>query len=544
LRYIQSIILLLAVAAAAPSQAAAPTPATKPRVQARAPHPPAWHQDPMLTKSFLAGLTREIAQIPFGARWPDAVPDRSGCDSYVGDLDDLFQIRNWVYACDSRRDVATRTDYMYLLGEDETPTLERVRYAIVAPPDARPEDWGRIQTTLLDDLSAALEIPKWRNRDWEKIGVGRDRVIMAKLFTTLPDTGKAAVPSRAFTILSYPMADTTGGWGYNRNQGGVREEMRPIGGSETPKVAHPPEPPRRTRATVDSLVVFCFSARLEAETHEANWDIEHDTTAIGIPLGVEFGRSDVIHALRKRWPELAMVLDTTRATPDQIHVVDSAVSMAHRLPTGTERDLVLYAAHLWANGVLGDLQGNPPSDCNGVDNAFVQKFNSAFTTRDRSRISCDHYGAWWYSGGFIDSVVTHAGKSAWADYAFLDRTSAGWELEYGCGSEIGSDQFRPVISRGEAFLRAHPSSKIAPEVRFLVAEAHETAWSLGKMFASSENTVYAADGPTHRTLAIELYERQLRERTSDPRNAGIRKRLARMRLDVDTGYRRFWCSNE
>lgn len=83
------------------------------------------------------------------------------------------------------------------------------------------------------------------------------------------------------------------------------------------------------------------------------------------------------------------------------------------------------------------------------------------------------------------------------------------------------------------------------EAELLVAEAHETAWSLGKMFTGDkyiDSTVYALDAPLHRTRAIELYDLQLRERPSDPRNAGIRKRLARMRIDVDTGYREFWCS--
>ena len=541
--YIHSFILLLALAAAAPSQAAAPTHAAKPRAQALH-HPPAWHQDPHLTKSFLAGLSREIAQIRFGARWPNAVPDRSSCDSYVGELDDLFQIRNWVYACDSRREGATRTDYMYLLGEDETPTLERVRYAIVAPPDARPEDWGRIQATLLDGLAAALEIPKWRNRDWEKIGVGRDRIIEMELFTTLPDTGKAAATSPNFTILKFPMADSTGGRGYNRNKGGVREMLRPIGGSETPKAAQPAEPPRRTRATIDSLVVYCFSARLEAETHEASWDIEKDTTATDIPPAAEYGRSEVLHALRPRWPELATVLDSTRATSDQISVVDSAVSKARRLRAGAEQDLVLYAAHVWANQILEVLQGDPPTDCNSTGNAFVEEFNAAFSTRDRSQIGCDHYGAWWYTRGFIDSVVPHAGSNRWADYAFLDRTATGWSLEYFCSSEVGSDEFRPVIARGEPFLKTHPASLVAPEVRLLVAEAHETAWSMGKMFAGGQYVEYERDAPPHRARAIELYGLQLRERPADPRNAGIRKRLARMRLDIDTGYRRFWCSNE
>jgi hypothetical protein len=64
----------------------------------------------------------------------------------------------------------------------------------------------------------------------------------------------------------------------------------------------------------------------------------------------------------------------------------------------------------------------------------------------------------------------------------------------------------------------------------------------GSQYVSS--TVYASGAPQHRKRAIELYELQLRERPDDPRNAGIRKRLARMRLDVDTGYRQFWCSDE
>lgn len=96
-------------------------------------------------------------------------------------------------------------------------------------------------------------------------------------------------------------------------------------------------------------------------------------------------------------------------------------------------------------------------------------------------------------------------------------------------------------------MKTYSSFLVAPEVRLLVAEAHETAWSLGKMFPGDryiDSTVYATEAPTHRSRAIALYEKQLRERPSDSRNAGIRKRLARMRLDVDTGYREFWCSNE
>jgi hypothetical protein len=341
------------------------------------------------------------------------------------------------------------------------------------------------------------------------------------------------------------MADSEASYGHYGKPGANQKMVRPIGGrGDVPK---PTEPPRRTTAVAESLVVNCFSRKLEAETHDAEWDIGGEGSSVTPFAVIEYGRTEVIHALRARHPELASVLESTRTTSDQVRVVDSAVSMARRGPADTERDLVLYAAHLWANGVLGELQGNPPRDCNGADSGFVHEFNAAFSTRDRSQIGCDHYGSWWYSGGFIDSVVTHAGANRWADDAFLDRTRAGWNLESGCSSEVGTDEFRPVIARGEAFLKAHPSSLVVPEVRLLVAEAHETAWSLGKMFTGDkyiDSTVYALDASPHRTRAIELYDLQLRERPSDPRNAGIRKRLARMRIDVDTGYREFWCSDD
>ncbi len=529
--------------ALAPVSAAASRPNAIDGHKGHLPRP--WYQDAELTKAFLADLSREMAQLPFGARWPDAAPVHTDCMSYVGEPDELFAIRYWVYACDSRREGAIRTDYMYLLDGSEKPTLERVRYAIVAPPEARVEDWRKIQSALIDDLSAALEIPKWRDRDWEKIGIGRDRVVEMQLVTALPDTGKPSATSARWTPLSHPMADSGASYGHSGKPGAVKEMMQPIGGSgDGPR---PTELSRRTTAVVESLVVYCFSQKLEAETRDAEWDIDREDSTVTPFSVIEYDRNEVIQALRAHHLELASVLDSTRATSNQVRAVDSAVSMARRGPAGTERDLVLYAAHLWAKRVVGALQGTPPKDCDGKHTGFVHEFNAAFSTRDRSRIECGHYGDWWYSGGFIDSVVTHAGANRWADDAFLDRTAVGWNLEYGCSPEIGTDEFRPVIARGEAFVKAHPSSWVVPEVRLLVAEAHETAWSLGKMFTGDkyiDSTVYAVNAPAHRTRAIELYELQLRERPSDPRNAAIRKRLARMRIDVDTGYREFWCSDD
>jgi len=478
--------------------------------------------------------------------------------SWVGDYDPLDEFHYWAFACDARRDRGVRTDFAYFIDDAETPTLERIRFSVVAPQGARPEDWTRSEAALLERLSSALAITKWRDRDGLRVGIGRDRIVEAKLFVALPEPEPSATPT--FQILSYPTADSTRSYGHYDKTGTVREVMRPMGGSAPPP--QPPPPPRRTQAVVESLVVTCFSGRLESQTREAEWDL-HDEDSTGTwewpygrpaPEGVDLRKANVLRALRGAWPEMASVLDSTRAGSDQIRLVDAAVAKADRLSDSDEKDLVLYSAHLWANLKISELQGSPTHDCNtgpapGADSTFVDAFNAAFSARDRSRIQCDREGAWWYSAGFIDSVVPHAGINRWADYAFLDRMENGWNVDYYCSSDttIGSDEFRPMIARGEPFVKAHPSSIVAPEVKLLIAEAHETAWALSKNFTGFEEVVearYVLGAAAHRSRAIELYQEHLRERPDDPRNPFLRRRLARMRLDVDTGYRGYYCSDE
>ena len=210
--------------------------------------------------------------------------------------------------------------------------------------------------------------------------------------------------------------------------------------------------------------------------------------------------------------------------------------------------MILYAAHLWANRILGSLVGIPPGECDHADTSFVQEFNAAFASRNRSWIECGHYGDWWYSGGFIDSLAAHPGESRWADYAFREKLESGWSEQYGCRNDsVGADDWRLVITLGEEFLKKWPASWIAPDIRLIVAEAHETAWSLAKAAGDDEYidwTRYTLEAPNHRTRAIELYEADLRTRPQDPKTMEIRRRLARMRIDVDTGYRKYWCFDD
>jgi len=515
-----SQISLLLLASASPTPAPLPPVHPKPTVQAvmmpyEAPH---WYADAKLTKDFLSGLTNELILIAFGTPWPGSIQDRSDCVAYAGEYESPPQNDYWVYACRYRTDHGVRSDYAYLLGESERPTLERARYSISAPPGASLEDWTRIRDSLVVDLSRSRS-PKWTDRLTALIGVAPDRVFEVELFVAYPDTGR----SSELTVLSFPT----------------------VGGDlQAPKTA---PMPRRTTTIVESLVVECYSHGLDAETHESNWDLLEASPPDSSPH-LTRARNELIRSLRVRRSKLAAVLDSTRLTSAQIRIVHDAVSEAHSLQQQPEvRDLLLYAAHLWAGQILGRLP-NTQDGCDPGDTTFLHEFNATFATRDRSWIECGHYGDWWYSGGFLDSVVIRAGADPWADDAFLNRSLLGWNESHGCSDDpaIGADEFRLVIARGEAFLAAHPKSAISPELRLLVAEAHETAWSLSRGGNSemADWMTYAVDASTHRARAMELYARHLREWPLHPHNKAIRKRLARMRIDVDTGYQRFWCFDD
>jgi hypothetical protein len=476
--------------------------------------PPPWYDDPQLRSDFVARFTRELTGIAFSAPWPDAVQDRSDCASYAGEYDPLPN-DYWAYACRTRSEFGVRTDYAYLIGESEHPTRERVRYSISAPAEARVADWEGIRDSLIAGLDRARS-PRWHDDDRKQIGVADDRVFEVALFVTYPDT----VASR-FTLLSFP---TTG------------------------RKSPPPAavPPRYPRTTVDSIVVETFSRRLDAETHESNWNLLEEAPPDSSVQLTE-ARANIVRALRERHPALAAAAESSSVTSGQIRTVAAELAKVRSLRSVQERDLVLYGAHVWAKRLLALLPATRDG-CAGGENAFVDEFNSAFQGRFRSWIECGHYGDWWYSGGFIDSVVVHAGADRWADDALLERSMSGWNLRHGCSDDpaIGADEFRPVIERGEAFLKSHAGSAIAPELRLLIAEAHETAWSLSKggNIMSAGWMSYATEAPIHRERAMALYAEHLKKWPDHWQNKSIRKRLSRMRIDVDTGYWRFWCSDE
>ena len=445
-------------------------------------HSPPWYADSLLTNSVLSELGRDLAQVRFGAPWPDSIRDRYDCDTFRGSSYSFAPEEYWVYRCRGKSPGGIRTDFIYSVPGRKQPTLERVRYTLSAPARAPVEQWRRIKSMLLDTLPLHVGSVDWLNRD--------------------------------------PRAE-----GLTEN-GTVEVELLGAPG----------------QATVDSLVVEYRSNWLVGQAGPGEWE----NSDADFEEMMKNRMREVISELRSHRSSLATALESTRASPDQLRAVRSELMRASSHATKpAERDLLLLAVHMWSSRLAGTLQSKQ-GGCARGDTTIVHEFNTVFAP-ERGRIDCVYDDSWCYSGTWLDSLATRAGKDRWADYAFLERMYQGWSPVCGfCGhdSNVGTDLFRPVIKRGERFLDQFPASWIAPDVKLMVAEAHETAWSLAKTQRMDEYidwTRYTLDASGHRIRAIELYDAYLRERPADPRGGGIRLRLGRLRIDSDTSFHKYWC---
>jgi hypothetical protein len=157
-----------------------------------------------------------------------------------------------------------------------------------------------------------------------------------------------------------------------------------------------------------------------------------------------------------------------------------------------------------------------------------------------------------YTGGLLKRVWTDYGQSEWGERAFLVLQSHGWDMAPSC--EAGSDQFRAVIQQGLPFLEQHPKSPHLLDVQLTVAQAYETWWSLSQPqvttadeFSESENVdtqKYQEGVEAARQKAIAYYERLLQTAPQSDQAAYARRVLPRLKLGIDTGQRRFYCTYE
>jgi hypothetical protein len=141
-------------------------------------------------------------------------------------------------------------------------------------------------------------------------------------------------------------------------------------------------------------------------------------------------------------------------------------------------------------------------------------------------------------------LAARAGRSPWADRALIYLLEKG---EITPWTDEATAPYRQVLDRGEPFLREHPESDEWPSIAHAVGLAHETAWSLSKVPAGEEgfdSRAWASAAPAHRARALELYDHVQRHPKAfllDPHVLrAMKRRMVRLRLDVDTGERRYY----
>jgi hypothetical protein len=242
-----------------------------------------------------------------------------------------------------------------------------------------------------------------------------------------------------------------------------------------------------------------------------------------------------VGALRASEPQLARALAECPSRATDAGIVGAAIAAAMHAPDTYGSDLIVWAGHVWGAGLALD----------PADSVAMRLVDEAMGPVGGHRVQVPD--GWCWQDSLAERLAARAGDDTWTGRAFLELMERGWQSRCElCGYDprIGTDLFKPVIERGDAFLRQHGNSPIAREVRWLVAEAHETAWSLSRADLADEYiewSRYVLDAPGHRTRAIEFYESLLRAEPPGPRRTAVLERLARLRLDVDTGFHAFWC---
>ena len=178
--------------------------------------------------------------------------------------------------------------------------------------------------------------------------------------------------------------------------------------------------------------------------------------------------------LRGTWPAVASVMDSNSSIAD-FETIRAALQESRSATTPpTERDAVPLAAHSWLRDRGSGMMG---------DSATVDRFRRAFGPYG-AEFEASYYGELCYDRGLARSLWERPCDNRWTQLAFLERQLAGWTDPCDlCGHNEfpGSELFRPTIERGEAFLRDCPNSSIHWDVLLTVAEAHETAWSRGRV---------------------------------------------------------------
>ncbi len=458
------------------------------------PEDPRWWTDPVYRPRATSSVLEQVLQVPLGSPWLEwrrrRDGPRGGCAAFQGetgtDYEFMDRDRYWVYRCASPYFGGMLESYAYLLGDSDQPTIERVRWIARPGPGLPRRELNEARRFLLAWLTARPDLDRGTPRG--------------------PQQWNDPLLVEGWEMFATPLGHIR--LGMTRDE----DERNP-----------------------DSLLVLDLWSRILL-TDEAAADSAYQYASPGRRFGRMPLPAGTLSALDGRWPGMARALRRSpRALEDLPEIRRSVEAVRAGGPKGDPKDraLVLFAATHWV-WAFDDT----------TDTTVVRRIEEILSPAGLGGDWGHYDGAWHPSPSLLFESITGAGHEPWTDRAFLYFQETGWELNGGLDS---LEQFRIVIDRGERFLRNHARSTAWADVARTVAMAHETAWSLAKASAQDEYvdwTLYAPEAPGHRARAIELYGEILRRWEARPPHPRVRNevrhRLARLRLDVDTGTRTYY----
>ena len=253
-------------------------------------------------------------------------------------------------------------------------------------------------------------------------------------------------------------------------------------------------------------------------------------------------------ALAKDFPHASALLGDSDEQPAPEAVYDAAAEIA-KVAAATTPDrrpmLLLAADRLIARWRLPE-QPKLPAEIEARVNELAKIDDAHFTW--------DSLGdSWIYQHDLFWAAWRAAPDTEWGQDAFFLLLESGWDTSGVCRK--GADAFRTVIEQGQKFLAAHADSPVRLPVTYLVAEAYETWWSLsewsscspvidlgpGPCRAAPASTGYRAGAEAARQQAIADYDALLAADPATHDTPALRRRLARLKLGIDTNQRRFYC---
>jgi hypothetical protein len=259
---------------------------------------------------------------------------------------------------------------------------------------------------------------------------------------------------------------------------------------------------------------------------------------------------------RQLGPSYFRLIDAVSKTqPDQQHLAQQVsreamdlLRRASKAPRGEQAMLLLAANGLVAklSAQLSEVDGNGDRESAAAGSVRTQL--ASFGVKLGGLL---HDGGLAYRQDLLWRVWREFPDTEAGELAFVELQQRGWDTNPGIGCPTNPDLFHDVIEHGEAFLAQHPNTQFRKEILFTLAVANESWWSIAHAPAKDgwvaeipypRKDVNKQQSTAARERAVNYYREIVNLAPDSPEAASAQRRLPRLKLNLDTGQRRFFCS--